>query len=224
MRLLSIRATRSLWLFHVGDLNPRGKSVTRDALSEMATRYSFAKIPDVKEITEARTKNQPFVFGGGIFKTKTGITTEISLTLYRDGILVDSTSSTSDGDEVLDDLLSWLHTDLGLIDYKTIQVTKVYVNEVFVSMSNSLNAINPKLDAFMQMIGTKLKSPVKKPTYQVGALGFWIDPEQNPKHVHFRIERAEERPFSENRYYSIAPLETEEHLKALQVLDDLMAK
>ena len=224
MKFLSIKVARSLWLLHLSDLNPRGKSITRDALSEIAQRYRFATIPDVKDIIEARQKNQPFHLLGGVFQSKSGNRIDVAVTVYRDGIVADTTSSTSDGDDFLTDVFTWLHTDLGLLDHQTLPIRKLYVSEVYVTMEKSLNIINPKLEAFIKLLQSKLKGSSRKPIYEIGSLAFWIDPEQNPKHTHFRIERAEDIPFHENRYFSAAPLETDEHLKALELLEEILTK
>ncbi len=222
MNLLSINQARSVWLFPLNDLNPRGKIIERDVVSEMATRYKFAKAPDVKEIVEAREKNKGLIFADGLFKSTSGEIINVTLTIYRDGLIADTRSSTIDSDNVLNEVLTWLQTDFGLLDYKSILVNKIYLSDVFVSMARSLDIINPKFKRFAEMLTAKVKSPSAPLKFEVGALGFWIDPAQKVPQVNFRLERAEGVPFSENRYYSIAPLETEEHLNTLSELENLL--
>jgi len=222
MDLLSINLARSIRLFPTIDLNPGGKAIDRDAIKGVSQRYAFAKVPEPKDVVEARQKNQGIVFSNGLFKTTAGKTAMITLTTYADGLVVDTRSSTSDADEFLDDLFRWLHTELELPDPKTIRMKCLYYSDLFISMSRSLNIINPKFAAFSQMLTSMTKSPQAPLNFEVGALGFWIDPAHKAQQTNFRLERAQGVPFSENRYYSAAPLETEDHLKALSELERLI--
>ena len=222
MKLLSVKSARSIWLLNLGDLNPRGRAIDRDVLSELVKRYSFARGPDIKQIVEARKNNQPVVLEGGVFQAADRSVIDVSLSVYRDGLMADTRCSTSECDRFLDEILSWLHTDLGLLDYRTVKTKKLYVSELSVSTENSLNIINPALNRFAEILGTKVISPIQNIKYELGAIGFWIDPAQNPKHVHFRLEREEDVPFGDNRYYSIAPLETEQHFDVLALLENCL--
>jgi len=217
MKLLTINLARAIWFFHLNDLNPRGKDVERNVLSEIGKRYSFLKTPDMKEMIEARNKNQPFVLQHGSFKD-----VEITaLTIYRDAIFADTRSSTQDSEAFLVDVFEWV-TELGLLDYKTIAIRRYYVSEIYVSLNKSLNVINPKFSQFAKMLEEKTKTSHKKLHFEAASLGFWIDPDIKHAHVHFRLERQADIGFDEGRYYSMAPLETDEHLKALEILEEMM--
>jgi hypothetical protein len=223
MKLLSVNLARALWFFHLNDLNPRGKSIQRDAFAEMGQRYAFAKFPDAKEILEARQKGAALEFSLGQFKSPSGEIVQLALTIYRDALFADTRSFTADSDAFLTEMLEWLTSEFGLVDHKTLPINKFYVSEIYVSLNKSLNMINPKFSQFAKILGEEIKTPFKNVSFEVGALGFWIDPAIKHVHVPFRLERQEGVGFSEGRYYSMAPLETEEHLKALETLEKLMA-
>ncbi len=124
---------------------------------------------------------------------------------------------------MLAEILDWLHTDLRMTDPQALPIKKLYVSDMFVTLDKPLNFINPKLQKFLKLLAGKTKSPIEHVKYDLGSLGFWIDPVDKPPHTPFRLERAEGVPFAENRYYSIAPLETEEHLRALTILEEMLA-
>lgn len=222
MKLLSIQNARALWFLHLNDLNPRGRSVERNVFSEIAKRYSFTKVPSLVEIVEARQKNQPIQMLYGVFRAPSGEDVSISLQMYRDALFADTQSTTSDSEAFLNDMLGWLASELGLVDYKTIAIRKLYVSEMIVSLEKSLNMVNPKFSQFAKYLQEKTNTPFKNIGFELGSIGFWIDPAVKHHHVPFRLERQAEIDFSEDRYYSIAPLDTEEHLKALNSLEKLM--
>ena len=222
MKLLSIIRARSIWLLHLNDLNPRGRSIERNVVAEMAARYEFSQVPDAKEIIELRRENKPVVLEGGQFKAADGTTIDVTLSIFRDGLMADTRCSTGECDRFLSEILTWLHTDIGLLDYRTLSKRNLYVSEIHVESENSLNIVNPAFERFAELLSTKVVGPIAKPKYELGAIGFWIDPEQNPRHIHFRLERQEDVPFTENRYISSAPLETDQHLEALALLESML--
>ena len=196
-------------------------SVERDIFTAMAKRYSFAKMPDLKELAEARQKGGPLVFSDGVFKIADGPAINVSLTAYRDAIFADTRSSTKDSDAFLDDMLGWLNSEMGLLDYKSVAIRRIYVSEVYISLEKSLNMFNKKFSDFCKFLASTIKGPTKNLSVEVGALVFWVDPEIKHVHVPFRLERQEGSAFDEGRYYSMAPLETEEHLSAIEQLEKM---
>lgn len=222
MKLLSISIARTIWFLHLNDLNPRGRSTDRNGILEIAKKYGFPKMPNPVELVEARQKNQPITLANGTYKNPKGDGVEMSLSIYRDALFADARSTTADGEAFLTETLEWLTKELGLVDYKTLAIRKVYVSEMLVSLDKSLNAINPKLSKFADMLQQKVKTPLKNIQFETGAIAFWIDPALKHVHVPFRLERQADVPFEENRYYTMAPLETEEHLRAIEILEKLM--
>lgn len=223
MKLLSVSVARAMWFMHLSDLNPRGRSIAGDVIAEITTRYMFPKAPTPIEIVEARKKNEPLVISGGRYKTEANEVVEVSLSMYRDALFADTQSSTNDSESFLIDLVEWITQKFGLVDYKTVAIRKLYVSEMYVSLDRKLNSINPKLADFVRELGGNIKSPVKNIEFELGAISFWIDPEIKHHHVPFRLERQVDAAFSENRYYSIAPLETEAHWAALGKLERLLS-
>lgn len=217
MKLLSIIRARSIWLFTVNDLNPNGKYIEAEVTTGMAARYGFSKIPTPKDIQAARENNEPIKFLGGHFGKK-GKEAVIDFSVYKDGLIADARSSTTDTDAFLEDLLTWLTKEFGLLSHKEIVQRKVYASEMHVSTSRSLSLINPKLNELHALISSKADGFVDV-RMELGAIGFWADQVLPTKPAPFRFERAEGIAFAENRYYSIAPCKTEAHLDVLNGLE-----
>jgi hypothetical protein len=223
MKLLNIGLARAMWFFPLTDLNPRGKSVERELLRELAKRYSFSNSPTPLDVAEARRKNEAVTLRDGVFKNAKGQDVEITLHIYRDALFADGRSDTKDSEDFLTDALEWLSNEFGLVDHTTIRIRRLFASEIIVSLDKSMNLINPKFGEFAKMLGETIQTPFQNIRFEMSALGFWIDPDVKHIHVPFRLERQADFGFSQNRYYSIAPLGTEDHLDAIQQLEKMMS-
>jgi hypothetical protein len=222
MKLLSVKGARAIWLFPLADLNPRGKASERNGLLEIGKRYQFATSPSPADLVMAREKNLPIRYMSGTFLPPKKDAISIDLQIYRDGIVADSRSSTADSTAFIEDLLTWACKEFGLLPHERVVKHKLAVSEVYVSTERSLSLINPKLAAFSKFLTSKTQAHAGA-QFEVGSIGFWADQTEVPtKPVHFRFERAEGVSFAENRYYSIAPLDTDEHLELLDRLENLL--
>lgn len=215
MKLLSIIVARSTWFFPLTDLNPRGRYIHPIAKG-LPDRYDFVKYPEKMEDMEEGAK-----FEDGKFKTSRDDAITVSLTLHESGIVGDTRSSTTDSDEFLDDMLNWLCAEFGLAPSQEIVRRKVYLSAVHVHMDGSLNLLNPKLEPFARQLSSKVVGydPVMFETF---GIMFWKDPKKTGPEFSFRLERAETEPFSQQRYFSLAPLQTETHLELLEELERIL--
>ena len=57
---------------------------------------------------------------------------------------------------------------------------------------------------------------------ELSSLSFWWDYRSSDGRSPFQFERTPDIPFSERRYYSRAPLQTEDHLSLLNEFEDLL--
>lgn len=224
MKLISVEQARAVWLFPLTDLNPRGKAIERNGLTEIRDRYEFASAPSPVDIVAARETQQPLKYLQGRFtpkKRKEAIT--VDLLLYRDGIIADTRSSTADSDEFIADLLVWASKELGLLPHEEFVRSKGAISSMHVSSTRAMSLLNPKLDAFAKLLTSNVTGQNSGAKLEFASLGFW--PEQNLVNppVPFRFERSAGALFSENRYFSLAPTDTEKHLELLEKLEELLA-
>ena len=217
MRLLSIIAARSTWLFPLTDLNPRGRYILPIARS-LPDKYKFAKYP---EKADEINLQEGLRFEDGIFQSPRNEPITVSLTIFNDGIVADTRSSTLDSDAFLDDTLNWICTEYKLTPYQEIVRSKIYLSAVHIHMDGSLNLLNPNLEPFARQLSSKVVGydPVLFETF---GISFWKDPKKTGPEFSFRLERAETEPFSQQRYFSSAPLQTEAHLELLEELERIL--
>ena len=218
MELLAIRTARLLTFFSTAELNPRGLSLVHTVVPALVERFQFLKYPQ---------KAEDFDDTNGVkFEGGTWNSLEANLVIFTNGIMVDTRSSTSDCEKMLQETLEWAQQAFGMIYRPEMLSRKAYLSELEIKCDIPLDAINPRLKDF----STKISERVHQFTGQ--ALSFtttaiWINFDSSfakgPSGP-FRVERLVDAPFAENRYYSSAPLPTETHLFYLEEFESILSR
>lgn len=222
MRVLSVKNARSIWLIRIQDLNPSGKYIL-PLIFSIAEKYGFIDYTKPNEIDTASQK--PISFTRGSFLAQSGERKEVGVHIWRDGFVAETMSSTNDSDFFLDGFLDWLATDFGMVNFRELVMSRLYASELFVSTDKNLALLNPKLEGFVSRINSMVKAITDKNlVFELGAVGIWNDRSLAPNNFFspFRFERAEEAPFSENRYYSAAPVRTSDHIVLLEEFEQIL--
>src|SRR3972149_5051326 len=81
MDLLSVMRARSIWLFDMNDLNPRGKNVENELFDWLKKSYSFSKSPS--SLTDL-DETKGLAFTGGTFRAKEKTFLQVELRVYSD--------------------------------------------------------------------------------------------------------------------------------------------
>jgi hypothetical protein len=200
------------------ELNPRGSLILSSLIVGLAALYSFDLSPG--EDDELDT-DKGIVFERGAWED---VAIE-KLTIYSDGIIVDTRSSTTDSEKIFEESLEWASEAFGLT-YQPEMVTKrIYISEVVVRAEKPLNALNPGLEAFSREISKSFKTFTGiDVNHELSNVGFHYDAsEMKTPIAPFKFERLEDAPHSLNKYFSVAPLPTEEHLRLLEEFEKLLS-
>ena len=212
MRLLSILQARTVAYLEVDELFTRHHILGPEFTPKIAERYGFLKLPEKLEDFLDEQKGIQFAFG------RWDGTVINQLALYAHGVAVETAASTDISEKILYDVLSWGANTLN-INYRPDMIKrKAYVSGLLFSTEVSLNALHPKLRG----IGERLSSSVADSLghvfpYEVTGVFFGYDTTHTkPNAPIFTIERRADVPFTENKYFSTAPLPTDEHLKLLK--------
>jgi len=214
MKLLSVILARSVWLGNLLDLNPRGKSLF-SVLPILHESYKFRKLPLAEEMIDP-SKGVKFIDGD--FQTKDGELIEVSLTIYNDGLVAETRSSTRDTDDFLAELLERICEIFNLPDHNYVIKEKLYLSQLFVTTDKSLELINPKLRNISKYLSGICSCP-----YELGGLSFWADQTSKKPNPQFTFERAANVPFSEKRYFTSAGIHTDEHLDLLDKFEKALS-
>src|SRR5689334_8605156 len=104
MNLVSVGLARAVWLIDATEMNPRGRNLDYSLFPALVDRYHFRKYPDLDEQDddeEKKDKEPGFKFTEGVFTNPEGVDVAVNLTLYADGLVAETRSSTDDCDVFL---------------------------------------------------------------------------------------------------------------------------
>ncbi len=218
MELLNVLKAQSVWLFDANDLNPRGKHIFPDLIEWLKDRYEFQQAPKSPDDLD---ETKGLAFKQGSFPLGKDLVT-VEATIYTDGLIANTWSSTRATDLFLEDALSNAAKEFDLKYPASLVRSKTHLSELTIRMDGSLSKLNPKLESFADRLsrvhGHKGATP-----FEVGGISFWSDVSSVAlKFAPFALERKANTPFSENRYYSKAPLHTDEHVELLGDFERIM--
>jgi hypothetical protein len=218
MNLVSVVSARAIWLFDLFRLNPKGLS-NKVMISGVTQRYAFSKAPS----SMLDVEDNALVFDQGEFITEDGNRIYVGIKAYSDGLVGITSSSTRYTTEFMTDLSLYL-VSIGFSFPPPELIKKGFASVLLVESDIELVRINPALERVLEFVHTRLVSLDDKPrTYQVSGIGAWTDDAKKPfAPMAFRFERKMGVPFKENLYYSEAPLQTDEHLELLDMLEQML--
>jgi len=219
---VTVQRARSLWFVYLSDLNPNGLNLL-PLIQPLISRYNFQLFPTKPEELFGKDVIE-IKFSGGNFKKAPKHNISVDLIIFNWGFVAETRSSTNDSDAFLDDLLTWASTQIKLVAYQEVIKSKAYVSELWIQTDKKLNTLNPKLDKLAKRITSLTKGHEHHHiAYETSGILFSSDPVVvNPPGI-FRFERIIDVPFSENRYYSAASLQTEAHITILEELEDILS-
>ena len=199
----------------VNFLNPHGLSL-RALTVGLKERYNFSSSPIEKPTTEKDGAQ----FQAGEFVLPDGRNITINMTIHGDGIVIETRSSTDDGDLFLEDALTWCHSEFRLPAKHELPMRMLYSSDIYVQFPKLPSLYNEKTLSLMGAI-TAIIGDDKVGLFDFQAFNLVTDPEKSDRTKSFRFEREINIPFSENRFYSSAPTTTSNHLKILDLIDEI---
>ncbi|SRR5712692_2527004 len=219
MELINVQLARSIWLFNIDELNPQGKNILADIVDWLKENYHFEKVPPSLDDLSA---NKGLALQDGEFQLREEIFIHVNLTLYLDGIIAETMSSTRNTDQFLEDALQLATKEFSLAYRPDLVRQKLYVSELNLRCDKQLDKLNSGLTQIASRI-TELLPGTKKVAFRTSSIGFWVDPEASRLNIPpFQFERKSGTPFDENRYWSRSALHTDDHLALLNEFESLL--
>jgi hypothetical protein len=218
MRLSAISLSRVLGFVEIIDLSPRGRIFLPELVSKIAQQFSFQKFPKpLDELDESK--------GIEFFEGKIGEKVIQKLAIFNTLLVLETRSTTDDSKRILEDMLEWGAQKCGL-DYKPGMITRfAYVSDLtfysdvpLLSVSSALAKVAAKTSEALTDIW---QEPVR---YEPINLIVGHDPTARKYPIApFSIARRAEARFSENKYFSEAPLPTSLHIRLLEEFEKEVA-
>lgn len=201
-----------LGFIETADLDPRGKVFNADFVQEVVKRYKFQKFPRTfEEFDEVKG----VVFEDG----KIGNKIIQKLTIWNTVLVIDTRSSTNDSKQILDEMLVWGAAKFGL-NYSPGAIKRfAYVSDLtFYSDVPILGAAcQPFLDLATNISAALTEIWQEPIVYYPANLAIGHDPLARKNGIApFTITHRVETKWSENKYFSEAPLPTDSHIALLK--------
>lgn len=211
MQLSAIILARVLGYIESLDLSPRGKAFFPDIVPEIVKRYNFQKFPKTLEEFD-ETKGVEFLEG------KAGNKVIQKFVIWNTLLVVETRSSTADSKQILEDMLVWGAEKFGL-NYKPGMIKQFgYVSDLTFHSDAPLLGVSPALNKLAITTSDAVSEIWHEPIrYDPMVVTIGHDPLTRKYGIaSFTIQRRAETRFSENKYFSEAPLPTDVHLKLLE--------
>jgi hypothetical protein len=214
MKVSAIVLARYFAFIETIDLNPRGKAYYPDIVRAIVERYQFAKFPQKPEEFD---ETKGVSFQGGRAKDYT----INQIMVYNHAIYVDTSSSTADSEALLHDMLLWLSKNHGVLFHPGMIKRTSYVSQLTFFSDLMMKAFAPAVLKVAARLTERVPEYYQQLlNYQPSALVVSFDPlsvKVGPSH--FSIERRADSPYEENKFFSAAPLPTDEHIQMLEELE-----
>lgn len=214
MQLASVIVARFVAFLETIDLNPRGRAYFPGMVPALAARYGFVKFPQKLEDFD---DSKGVTFEGGRYKDVTIQRVQI----FTNVMVVETASSTTDSEKILEDALLWGSETFGLLYRPGMIKRKAYVSQLTFYSESMLSKLNPALLRVAQILNARVPQYFGyELKYKPSAFAVSYDPlEIRNGAAQFSIEARAEVPYVENKYFSTAPLPTEEHIELLRTLE-----
>ena len=215
VKILSIHTARSIWLLPITYLNPHGRPII-PAVEEIMDRYSFFRTTPLTEVLGSEKKNLELKVG--TFIKKDDVPIEVSLSIHKDGLVAETTSSTEDSDLFLEDVLTFLSDFFDLASYGELPINKIYLSEIYFTLNRTPEFFSRMANSFMSKSSGYVNCD-KVGNFEFMGIHLATDPDLSGNPLLIRVEREINVPFYENRFFSTAPIKTSEHIELLGELE-----
>jgi hypothetical protein len=211
MEITSILLARAMAWVEPTDLNPRGAMFYPELTKALVARYNFQKFPQKLEDFD---ESKGVTFGAG----RLGDTVIEQLVIYTYGIVLDTRISTQESKRLLEEAFEWGRKELGLV-YKPAMVRRwQYASNVTFRSTVQMTGVNSAVGKLAASVAKGVAETTgENRKYDLAILSIDYD-QLTRKHPlgRFSIQRRDNTPFSENKYFSDAPLPTDVHLRLLE--------
>jgi hypothetical protein len=218
MDLAAVLLARVYTFLDIYELNPNGRVYYPKLAGALVNRYGFTTFPQKPEDFD-ESKGVKFLNG------RIGNTTIDQVIIYNNGILLDTRISTAESKALLHEALFWASGELGL-NYREGMIKQThYVSQLAFRSNSPLQKISPALNRAAEKVSSVVSETAER-SYKYEVTGVTVNFDQLTavrKPFALTLERRENSPFSENKYFSQAPLDTQEHIDLIEALESSLA-
>lgn len=219
MHIVSIYRAQVFQQFSADDVRPEKDYYVPRLYEEVHRKYRPTGASDITKVSSEGAKFQ----GGRLEFEGREIVIE-SLEIYEDGIIVKCRSS-ADGDIVVDDAIEWAIDTFRLRRPRS-SAPRQYISWIIADFDSSTSGMFRNFDKLQRLLSDAYaESRGDRFDFETAKLTFAADPTAIPqfKSAEFTFDRRTGAPFAQNRFFCVAPLRTETHVRLLKDLEGLLA-
>jgi hypothetical protein len=216
---------RVTWLFPLEEFVPLAGSNNPSVIVQIAARYGFTRVPMITT-QESMAKNG-LPFGMGHFEVNGARFAVTDFVVYNDGIVAVA-EKTDWAEAFLVDVTSWVREQFGFRNISS-RVRRLYASTIVVDFETPLSRILSGYEIISKLITSRtvtIMPEMPEPTQpmQFSRIDFEVDRTTMigqlavPKFV---LERRSGVSFSQERYFSIAPMHTTDHVAVIEQIEKL---
>lgn len=219
MELANVALARAIAFIETGRFNPRGEVPRDKFVSSLRERFSFMEVPSK---LEDFNRSKGITFKAGYFE---GHSIE-ELTIYADGVKIDTRSSTEGGQQILTDTLEWLKDEVGISYIPGMIPRWGFLSQLVVRSEIDLNKIHSSLSRLSASLSNLVTERTGEPfNYRTAGLTIDFPKLTGERNIaSFTIERRLSTPDSEMLFYTQSPTHTGQHLLMLQNLEESLLR
>jgi hypothetical protein len=215
MEVKNILVSQAIRFIETGSVLERRSPVP--LINGLREKYGFVQVPQtVADLNFKKGVN----FLRGYYKGK--IIEKFQV--YDNGLLCEANENTDLLDEFINDVLAWVTQEQNL-PIKEAGI-RAYVSQMEVVTTTDIGSIFSKISSIGPLISKELSSygqPAHQ--YKISGLKMHYDsvPTPLPRVPDFSFERRAGSVYSENQFFTSAPIRTDEHLRIVRLLEELLS-
>jgi hypothetical protein len=224
LKIVSFDSARVTWLVPLEEIAPAAGAHSVSIIGLLAARYNFSIVPSITTRDDMEKKGLPF--GMGHFEVDGQRFLVSDFIVYNDGLVAVS-EKTEWAEKFLEDVIQWVTKEFGFRTPSS-GIRKLYGSTIVVDFDNSLSQLFADYEKIANLISshTVMVMPERK-TMQFSRMDFEVDKNALEGQLaipKFILERRGGVKFSQERFYSAAPMHTADHVKVLTEIERLAAR
>jgi hypothetical protein len=222
MKVIGIEYGRVSLLVDLVDLGTRTGVYLPEATSFVQNRYAFVHVPSVPQASQ---NQQIYRFEQGRIMKGQKQYSISSFEIHPHGLVVQGTD-TDAAEHFLEDFFRFGAEHLAMKNPERAPA-KVFLSAIVIEFGADTNKLLTKWRELSKLLSTQIEKQynVKEPV-QISRLAMQPDPQNIPPRLsvllnEFIIERRIYEPYNHQRYFSAAPLRTDDHIALLQKFEEI---
>jgi hypothetical protein len=219
VKISAIIQARAIAFMELYDLDPRGRTFFPEIIEQIRQRYGFLQAPKIEELDEQKgVELKTGKFGNKVIDV---------LKIFPHLFALETHSSTSDSKMILEDMFEWAKKELGITYEPSMIEHWGYVSILtFYSECNIIALDNSPASKLAAKMSNAVSEIWEEPVvFEPRGMSIGHDPLSRKNSIaSLLITPRAEVPYSENKFYSEAPLPTDTHIKLLEEFEaDVLA-